>query len=375
MNERISVSEVRLYNKRRIFRALVHSGPVTKQELANETQLSIPKVTQVLSELMQEGLIEECGIQASSGGRRPAAFCALIGERLAAGIDISRNHLNFSVVNLKGEVIVNERVRETLPIDPSFYDRLYVRFMQFLGEHSVRYDRLIGLGVSLAGIISTDQNYLAYSHALQTDSPFDLRPLREKLKIPVAFFNDANAACMAECYTGNAPSSFNFLSLCNTVGGAVVIDDQIVPGQSGRAGEPGHLLIVPGGRRCYCGKCGHYDPYGSALLLADPANGSLFEFFRGLENGSVEYQEIFDEYLHYLAILTCNLHLWSDLPVLIGGYAASFLAPYIDRLKAEITELSIFTDEEEFLYLSQFQFNASSIGCAQYFTERFLNTL
>ena len=160
------------------------------------------------------------------------------------------------------------------------------------------------------------------THALQTDSPFDLRPLREKLKIPVAFFNDANAACMAECYTGNAPSSFNFLSLCNTVGGAVVIDDQIVPGQSGRAGEPGHLLIVPGGRRCYCGKCGHYDPYGSALLLADPANGSLFEFFRGLENGRVEYQKIFDEYLHYLAILTCNLHLWSDLPVLIGGYAA-----------------------------------------------------
>ena len=89
----------------------------------------------------------------------------------------------------------------------------------------------------------------------------------------------------------------------------------------------------------------------------------------------MEYQKIFDEYLHYLAILTCNLHLWSDLPVLIGGYAASFLAPYIDRLKAEIAELSIFTDKEEFLYLSQFQFNASSIGCAQYFTERFLNTL
>lgn len=375
MKNIISTSEVRLYNKRMIFRTLVQSGPVTKQELATQTQLSIPKITQVLTELASEGLIEECGIQASSGGRRPAAFCAAVNARFSAGIDISKNHLNFSVVNLKGEVIVNERIRCSLTIDDSFYEKLYVRFMQFLGEHSVRYDHLIGLGISLAGIVSTDQNYLAYSHVLETNAPFDLRPLREKLRIPVAFFNDANAACMAECYTGIAPASFNFLSLSNTVGGAVVIDHNIVPGISGRAGEPGHLMLIPDGRRCYCGKKGHYDPYGSALLLAEPAGGSLADFFDGLENGNTEYARIFDDYLHHLALLTSNLRLWSDLPIVIGGYAASFLAPYIDRLKAEISELSIFTEDQEYLYLSRYQYDASSIGCARNFIEEFLNSL
>lgn len=375
MKDKISASEVRLYNKRRIFRTLIRSGMITKQELAAETQLSIPKITQVLSELVGSGLVQECGIQESRGGRRPAAFCAVADARLAAGIDISRNHLNFSVVNLRGEVIVNERIRCSLTIDPSFYEKLYVRFMQFLGEHSVSYDKLIGLGVSLAGIISADQDFLAYSHVLQTDAPFDLRPFRRLLKIPVAFFNDANVACMAECYTGMAPSSFNFLSLSNTVGGAVVIDNRIVPGASGRCGEAGHLLIVPGGRKCYCGKRGHYDPYGSALTLADAADGSLADFFAGLEEGNTEYKQVFDEYIHYLALLASNLHLWSDLPIVLGGYTASFLAPYVDRLKKEMSDLTIFDEEEEYLYLSSYRFEASSVGCARYFSEQFLDSL
>lgn len=375
MKEKISSSEVKRYNKQLIFRTLIRAGSATKQELAQETQLSIPKVTQVLTELSELGLVRKSGIQASSGGRRPAAFCAEVNARLAAGIDISRNHLNFSVLNLNGDVIVNERIHHTTSIDEQFYDTLYCRFMQFLGEHSVSYDKLVGLGISLAGIISTDNESLAYSHVLQTDAPFDLRPLRKLLKIPVAFFNDANAACMAECYTGHAPSSFNFLSLSNTVGGAVVIDKQIIPGSSGRAGEPGHLLIVPNGRKCYCGKQGHYDPYGSSLLLSEAAGGSLADFFHGLSQGNATYTQIFEDYIHYLAMLTSNIRLWSDLPIVIGGYAASFLTPYIEKIKTEIDRFYIFSEDCEYLYLSRYHYEASSVGCARYFIETFIDSL
>lgn len=375
MNEKISAAEVRRFNKRRIFRTLVHLDSATKPELAAETQLSIPKITQVLDELSSDGLVEMCGIQASSGGRRPTAFRAALDERLGAGIDVSRNHLCFSVVNLRGEVLVTERIRYSTELSEAFHETLYARFMQFLGEHSIRYDKLIGVGVSLPGIIGPNQNCLAYSHVFHIEAPFDLQPFRKLLKVPVAFYNDANAACMAECYTGLVPSSFNFISLSNTVGGAVVIDHKIVPGSSGRSGETGHMLIIPGGRKCYCGKNGHYDPYGSALLLADPAGGSLSDFFSEMESGNTEFQRIFDEYILHLAMVTSNLHLWSDLPIVIGGYAASFLTPYIDRLKHAIADLDIFAEDSEYLYLSKYQFDAASIGCARCFTEQFLDTL
>lgn len=374
-NDKISSTEIKLYNKRLIFRTLLKADSVTKQELAAQTSLSIPKITQVLAELSDQGLVRTSGIQASSGGRRPEAFCAEVNSRLAAGINITRHHLNFSVLNLKGELVVNERISFYVKMDADFSSRIYSRFMQFLGEHSVSYNKLTGLGIALPGIISLDNDFLAYSHVMQTSEPFDLRPLKNMFKIPVTFFNDANAACMAECYTGQAPASFNFLSLSDTVGGAMVIDQQIVSGSSGRAGEPGHIQIVPGGKPCYCGKTGHYDSYGSSLLLSEAAGGSLADFFSGLAQQNPAYVQIFDEYLYYLALLTSNLRLWTDLPVLIGGYTASYLAPYLHRLKAKIAEMSIFTEEREYLYLSSYCYEASSVGCARYFVEYFIDRL
>ncbi len=372
---RLSSAEVRQYNKRLIFRTLLQTESATKQEISVRTHLSIPKITQVLNELTAQNLVQTSGIQASSGGRRPEAFCVRLDYYMAAGIDITRHHLNFSVIDLRGKIVVNQRISEDIDLDEKFYLRIYNRFMQFLGEQSVNYNKLIGIGISLPGIISPDNDFLAYSHVMQISKPFDLRPLRDSFNVPVTFFNDANAACMAECYTGHTPSSFNFLSLSNSVGGAVVIDRKLVSGTSGRAGEPGHIMIVPDGRQCYCGKKGHYDAYGSALILSEAADGSLADFFAGLRSGNQSCKQIFNEYIYYLALLITNLHLWSDLPIVLGGYAASFLAPYLEQIKAEIEKMSIFSENNEYLYISSYHYEASSIGCARYYVEAFIDSL
>lgn len=375
MKERLNSAEIKHHNKQFIYRTLLALGSSTKAEIAARTRLSIPTATQAIEELTAAGLIEETGYQASSGGRRAVSFRALRNARLSVGVDVSRNHLNLALVNLAGEVVASRRIRTAITPGPSFYEDIRGPLLDFLSEESVRLSSLAGLGVSLPGIISRDQTKLLYSHVLGLDRPLGLKPILPEAGIPVRFFNDATSACMAELYTGTAPSDFCFVFLGNSVGGAFVNDKKILPGYHERSGEIGHILIVPGGRKCYCGKCGHYDPYGSALLLSEPAGGQLSVFFRGLEEGNAEYAAIFDEYLQHLALLIYDLGVMTDTPVILGGYVAGYLTPYLDRLSGLVRDLNIFEGSDNMILLSHYQFEASAVGSARYFIEDFISSL
>ena len=177
---------------------------------------------------------------------------------------------------------------------------------------------------------------------------------------------------MAECYTHQAPDEFVFLSLSNTVGGAIVHDGQISKGKNNRSGELGHICIVPEGRLCYCGKKGHYDPYGSALLLSELAGGSMKDFFSGLKQGNEQYQERFEEYLRALALMIYNLHISTDLPVVLGGYAGSYLNEYLPEIRALLKEKEIFDDEECYISTSRYNVEGAAVGSARYFSEQFI---
>lgn len=365
--------EVKRQNKKRIFRYLLKADAVTKQEISFQLRLSLPTVGQIISELGAAGLVYEAGMQASSGGRRAVTVCANGEARLAAGIDITKNHVDFAVINLKGEILVNERMRKPFSPKGTYETELRELHREFLKKHQINEKKIIGLGISLPGIVSEDQKMLQYSHILGLKEPMAFGTI--DLPYEVRFFNDATAACMAECYTHTAPSSFTFLSLSNSVGGATVFENQIVMGDNSRNGELGHMCLVPGGRPCYCGKAGHYDSYGSALVLTNLTNGSMAEFFERLEKGEPRFVQVFDEYLEYLALMIYNLHIQSDLPVVIGGYVGSYLKPYVKLLKEKVAGYSIFEEQKEYMHLCNYNVEASAVGAARYFTEKFIESV
>ena len=79
--------------------------------------------------------------------------------------------------------------------------------------------------------------------------------------------------------------------------------------------------------------------------------------------------------MHYLAIMLCNLHMSSDLPVIIGGYVGSYLKPYLPRLWEEIRKLTIFGEEESFIIPCHYNAEAAAIGAASYYINQFLERI
>ena len=131
----------------------------------------------------------------------------------------------------------------------------------------------------------------------------------------------------AEGIGSDLPSSFFYLSLSNTVGGAIFHDGNLLPGDAFRCGEAGHMTLIPDGKPCYCGKTGCVDAYCSARLLSDLSGGRLEDFFLGLQQNNPDYRSVWDTYLKHLAVVINNLHMILDYDIVLGGYVGSFLCP------------------------------------------------
>ena len=377
MSSRLSSIEVKRRNRINVFTGLLNASTATKPELAARLGLSIPTVGMICDELMREGLVREAGMQASEGGRRAMRYEPCLDCFRSIGIDITRRHVYIALTDLKGGVTAGERQRFPFEDTEEYRQELAGRVQAFLDKHLTKDVKILGCGVAVAGIVSPQQDKVLYSHVLNVGEETVLNRLTaSELRAPsIRFFNDATAACMAECYSHHAPESFVFVSLSNSVGGATVINNRILPGRSGREGELGHMLIVPGGRRCYCGKCGHYDPYGNALLLTEKADGSMQTFFERVGAGDRELTQVFEEYLHYLAIMIYNLHISTDLPVVLGGYVGSYLKPYLPRIRELVAEMNIFEESEDFVFSCEYNVEASAVGAASHFTKSFIEAL
>ena len=374
MTKRNSNSDIKRKNKAAILRELIRAGEATKPELAFSLHLSLPTVGQIVAELIEAGVVEENGRAVSVGGRRPVSVRVAPGKWLALGINITANHVSFSLVDLNGAVIAHRRSKLHFRMGREYHQELMERLDDLLRENHADRDSLLGVGVVFPGIVTPDHKILLTSHALRIEEPTRFE-YDKSFSCPVYYFNDATAACMVECYGDDAPDSFLFLYLSNTVGGAMVINKSIVTGTHNRSGELGHVCVIPGGRQCYCGQRGHYDAYGAAWLLAERAEGDLSRFFAMVEEGVPEMCAALEEYLDMLALLIYNSIALSDLPMILGGYVGNYLGPHLPRLKEKTARLDIFGQSDPDIRLCRCKYEAAATGSAKFFLEQFIESV
>ncbi|MDR1314408.1 MAG: ROK family transcriptional regulator [Deltaproteobacteria bacterium] len=363
--------DVKRLNREDLFRAVVKRGRAARAELASMLGVSLPTVARLVRELSDMGLVEGAGELPSTGGRKAAAVSAAPDARFAVGVDVTRNHLSMAAVNLKGELKAHERpVLKYEPTD-AWREEAGAVARGFMEGAGVAPERCAGVGISLPGIISEDGTELLRSHVLDVRKPARITlPLDPAL--PQRLFNDASAGCLTELWGQEEPGSFFYLSLSNSVGGALVIDGRMVPGDNQRSGEAGHVCLRPAGTRCYCGKDGHYDLYGSALNLADPAGGRLEDFFERAEAGEKAFERTLSQYLSSLALMCVNLRMLLDCGIVLGGYVGGFLGPHLPRLRARAAALDAFQNNADYLRLARRKMEGAAAGAALHYIEEFI---
>lgn len=356
--------------KTQILNYMMSRESTSKAELAKELNLSMPTVLSNVRELTELGVISEVGELASTGGRKARSITIEKDCRYAAGVDITANHVCMVLINLRGEVLRQERSRIAFAPGMDYYNRLSELIGNFWKSAEEK-QKVLGIGFSLPGIIRTQDRMLVKSHALKLDN-YSLKMIEQISPFPAHFENDANAAMLAEIPLQSQNAVY--LSLKNTLGGAICMNGRLYPGQNMKAGEFGHMVLVPGGKRCYCGKEGCADAYCAASVLTENGKITLEEFMERTDK-EPEARWRWEEYLDKLAILITNLRMAYDADIILGGDVGGYLADRRMELGEKIFCYNLFDGDLSYLKYGLYKREAAAVGAAKHFFAEFIEQI
>lgn len=366
--------EVKKNNRNRVFRYIRKCGTVSNPDISYDMKISLPTVTQITKELIGRGLVEETGELESTGGRRAKALSVVSHAKQAVGLDITKNHISLVLTNLTGEILNYVRIFLPYAHEESYYQQVNKEVENFLDRNKADHEKILGIGISFPGIIDLDRKLITYSHILGIKMiSFDF--VSSFFAYPCIFLNDANAGAYAEGVCSDDIKRFFYLSLSNTVGGAVFDHHSLIQGNRFRCGEVGHMTVIPDGKMCYCGKKGCLDAYCSALNLSDTADGKLEKFFELLEKKDPKAAKAWNSYTEFLSVALNNIHMVLDCDIILGGYVGSYAEPYIPDIWTKVSERNTFAEDQQFVKSCRYKVGAAAFGAALEVIENFIKQI
>ena len=195
---------------------------------------------------------------------------------LSVGIDIGGTKVAGGVVDTDGVVVA--RARRDTPhrsTSPSVVEDTIVDVVAELIDGAG--DDVVAVGIGAAGFVAADRATVVFApHLSWRDEPLEAN-LQRRVPVPISVDNDANAAAWAEWRFGAAQGDSHvvMVNLGTGIGGAMILDGQIMRGRFGIAGEFGHMQVVPGGQRCECGNKGCWEQYASGNALVREARSMM----------------------------------------------------------------------------------------------------
>lgn len=371
---RVNSIEVKKINRNAIYNFLYMHDPTSIQEIAYTLNMSLPTVTQNIKELQDRGLVIETGLFESTGGRKAKAIAYNSIARYAVGLDITKNHVGIVIIDLSAKVIKNKRKQFPFVNSKEYFKGVGELVRDFIEECDLKPDHILGVGIALPAILSDDGQSVSYAQVIDFTGG-NVKSFSEYIPYTCTFSNDANAAGFAEMWGYASEESVVYLSLNNSVGGSIIIGKNIYSGQNQRGGEFGHMTIVPGGKKCYCGQKGCVDAYCSAKILSDSTNGSISEFFRLLRQGLEPQKSIWNEYVSHLIVTINNLRMLFDCKVILGGYAGAYMDEYIDQLRQRVSKYNTFEVDGAYLHVCKYKLETTAVGAALLHVENFIKNI
>lgn len=254
--------------KKKIITHYIYNGSSTITELAKELDLSIPTVTKFITEMTEEGFINDYGKLETSGGRHPSLYGLNPESGYFIGVEIKRFTINLGLINFKGDMV---ELRMDIPYDfqntQERMDELCSIISSFIESLKISQDKILNININISGRVNPESGY-SYSNYNFEERPL-AEILTEKLGYQVSIDNDTRAMAFGEfmqgCVTGE--KDIIFVNISWGIGIGIIIDGKLYSGKSGFAGEFGHVNAYDNEIICHCGKKGCLETEASGLAL------------------------------------------------------------------------------------------------------------
>jgi glucokinase-like ROK family protein len=353
-----NIVNVKAHNMQAVLLSLLTSvdsegeQPLSRSQLARKTNLSSTTITNLVAELIEQGIVAEDrntpeDIQRPVG--RPRTGLYLIPDaRYVVGVHIGVGLYRIAVMNLRAEIVCSKLVNFAINTSPGdVLQGMCADIHELVTNCSVDRRLILGVGVGASGLV----DYLEGINILAPNLDWHQVPIRDfmesHLGLPVVVENNVRAMALGEAYfgCGRGAQSVAFVYGRTGVGAGFVINHQLFRGSSTGAGEIGHMILVPeNGELCRCGNRGCLETLVSeaviirraqriaemkpdgilAQLLADPGDRSIVEcVFQAARQGDTDILQLLKEIGQYLGIALANLvNIFNPELIILGGLFA-----------------------------------------------------
>jgi predicted NBD/HSP70 family sugar kinase len=336
--KRGTVRALRRENRAVILWSLYFSRPRSRQELSAATGLSPASVTNVIRELLDEGIVIEAGSVDSDGGRPRVMLDMNPEHRYVIGVDIGETRVRVELFDLT----MTERAKADYPLNPREHDvdvvveQILSGLAAVLADSGIDPGAILGVGVGIPGIIEQGAEALVHGQTYGWDAVPLERLLRAGTDLPLRLENGAKTMGQAELWFGAGRGARNaVVTLVGSgVGASLISGGTTYRGATSSAAEWGHTTVVVGGRKCRCGSAGCLEAYVGAEAILErygrPAAGddeeSALAALIDAADTSPLAAAVLDETAEYLGIGLANLvNLFNPERVILGGWAGLLL--------------------------------------------------
>jgi N-acetylglucosamine repressor len=266
------------HNRDLVLKTIFEHEIISRAEIARRTKLTRATVSDLVSSLLDEGLVEEIGYGESMGGKAPVLLGIVANSRYLIGLNLAQDRFIGSVVNLRGEI------KETVefPVDDSDGEQALQLVYKILDQLTKKeWKPLIGIGIGTPGLVNTREGVVVNAVNLDWQDLPLANLLETRYSLPVTVLNDSQATAIGEfVYGANHPTEGNLvvITIKHGIGAGILINGGLYQGDGGGAGEIGHIMAQENGTLCRCGQYGCLETVASARAVVQRAKALAPEY-------------------------------------------------------------------------------------------------
>ncbi|WP_422740526.1 ROK family protein [Micromonospora sp. WMMD729] len=382
---------VRLRNRSALLTKLFLDAPLTRQDLVRSTGLSQPAVSNVVTDLIDEGIVVEAGAAESDGGRPSMLLRVAPRYAFVIGVDVGETRVRVELFDFAMTLLASVEY----PLDPARTEPDVVAghvlsgIEGVTGRAGVATADVLGVGIGVSGVVEQGDEAVVHAQALGWDRVPLERLIGAGTDLPLHIDNGAKTLGQAEMWFGAGRGARHavFALVGSGVGAAVVTNGATYRGASSSAGEWGHTTLVYGGRTCRCGARGCLEAYVGAEAIIDryrearrgravPGEDeeSQLAALVAAADTSATARRVLDDTAGYLGAGVANLiNLFNPERVVLGGWAAMALGDLLPAVREAAGRQALRQPyEQASIELCRLGVDAVALGAATLPIARFL---
>ena len=354
----ISLKEI---NKKNILKIVIEMGPISRIDISRQLKISRPTTSTYIGELIKEGLVKEIGKgeSTSSGGKKAVLLQFNVRAGYILGVMIGVKTIRIAITDLGSNImeIIKVPTEEWLGPD-AVIDKLVKNLKKIINKSKVNKEEIIGIGIGATGLVDSEKGLVIFSPNLDGWNNIKLKEIvEEKIGLPAFIENECRIQAIAEKKYGLAKDVKNFVCVETGIGigTGVFIDNKLITGDKGMAGEVGHIITnLAGNRMCHCGNKGCLETLCSTNSLIEDIMADIRKSGKSIDYGNkLKMEDLYRLYeqgdeivtgnveknAEYLGIGISNtIKMFNPELIIIHGEVIKFSNKYLSKVKESVSK-------------------------------------